>query len=64
MAEGTDFPVVSIHHFKTHLSRYIRALRRGEAKGIVVRRYKRKLVMLIAINMPRGGKADQDMNLD
>ena len=61
MDPKNPFPVVSVHDFKTHLSRYIRALRRGEAKGIVVRRYRRQLVMLVAINMPKDA-ADENVD--
>lgn len=61
MEPKTQFPVVSVHDFKTNLSRYIRLLRRREAKGIVVRRYKKQIVMLVAINLP---EAAPEKNLD
>ncbi len=61
MDPKNPFPVVSVHDFKTHLSNYIRLLRRGEAKGIVVRRYRRQLVMLVAVNMPKDAP---DQNVD
>ena len=37
MTIENDFLVVSIHDFKTNLSKYIRQLQRGDVRGVVVR---------------------------
>jgi antitoxin (DNA-binding transcriptional repressor) of toxin-antitoxin stability system len=50
MTPEKEYLVVSIHDFKTNLSKYIRKLRSGELNSIVVRRYQKPLVALIPLN--------------
>lgn len=49
MTIENDFLVVSIHDFKTNLSKYIRQLQRGDVRGVVVRRYKKPLAIFAPI---------------
>ena len=44
MAE--KFLVVSIHDFKMNIAKYLRALRRGDYCGIVLRRYGRRIAFV------------------
>lgn len=60
-ADGkSPYHITNIHDFKTHLSKYIRMLRSGEVEGVVVRRYRRKLVMLISIEQTLAKKARRE----
>lgn len=49
--------IVSTHDFKTNLSKYLRLLRKGEVEGIVVRRYRRHLAMMVPLGKAKGKAA-------
>lgn len=44
----SDYLVVSVHDFKTNFSKYMRMLEAKQKQGIVVRRYKKRIAMVIA----------------
>lgn len=44
MAVYTDGQIIAtVHDFKTHISKYIRMLERGEYRAVIVRRYEKQI---------------------
>ncbi len=55
-----DYLVVSVHDFKTNFSRYMRILETKQKRGIVVRRFKKRIAMVISAQRERPSSQNVD----
>lgn len=49
---------LNIHHFKTHISKYIRELERDNAGGIIVRRHGRPIAVFALLDSHKSSTDD------
>ncbi len=53
IAMSSNYLIVPVHDFKTNFSKYLKLLEKREKHGIVVRRYKKKIAMLVWLERPK-----------
>ncbi len=49
----TDYPHVTIHEFKTKISKYIRLLNAGKHRAVIVCRHKKPVGLFMTVDRPK-----------